>query len=28
MCIHDKVMLGMGALGILGAIAFWGLRLI
>lgn len=28
MCIHDKLMVGMGALIVLGGIAAWGLRLI
>jgi hypothetical protein len=28
MCIHDKLMIGMGTLMVLGGIAVWGLRLI
>ena len=28
MCIHDKMMLGMGVLMMLGAVAHWGLHLV
>lgn len=27
LCIHDKMMIGMGIMGILGAVAHWGLNL-
>ena len=26
MCIHDKMMLGMGLMGMLAAVAHWGLH--
>lgn len=28
LCIHDKMMIGMGVLVMLGAIAHWGLHLV
>lgn len=28
MCIHDKMMLGMGLFAMLGAVAHWGLHLV
>jgi hypothetical protein len=28
MCVHDKMMLGMAVLAVLGAIAHWGLHLV
>jgi hypothetical protein len=28
MCIHDKMMIGMGVMMMLGAIAHWGLHLV
>jgi hypothetical protein len=28
MCIHDKMMIAMGLMGLAGAIAHWGLHLI
>jgi hypothetical protein len=27
LCIHDKMMIGMGSAGLLGALLFWGARL-
>lgn len=28
MCIHDKMMIGMGVMMVLGVIAHWGLHLV
>lgn len=28
LCIHDKIMIAMGVIGMLGAAAYWGTRIL